>query len=134
MSYYANRKKFDLSWFENWARIVNDDRILPVTARFFTSKILIGIDDTDYLIEVQEGKIKRIFEGLTPDNFGYDFGLKAASSTWSKFVQKVPPPLFHDLWAMAHPLHKHMEIEGNTLLFWQNVRALTRMLALMRNV
>lgn len=134
MSSYDSRKAFDLNWFERWARIVNDDRILPVTARFFNGKFLIGIDDTDYLIEVQDGKIKRIYEGLTDDNFGYEFGLKASASTWSKFTQKLPPPLFHDLWAMAHPLHRHMSIEGNTLLFWQNVRALTRMLALMRDV
>lgn len=134
MSSYSSRKSFDMDWIERWARIVNDDRILPVTGRFFTSRFVIGVDDAEYLIEVQEGKIKRIFEGLTPNNFGYDFGLKASSTAWSKFCQQIPPPMFNDIWAMAHPLHKQMIIEGNTLPFWQNVRALTRMLALMRSV
>lgn len=131
---YSNRKSFDLDWIERWARAVNDDRRLPVIGRFFNCRFLIGVDEREYLIEMQDGKIKRICEGLTPDNFGYEFGLKASASAWSKFCQEIPPPLFNDIWAMAHPLHKHMVIEGNTLPFWQNVRALTHMLALMRGV
>lgn len=134
MSTYSNRKKFDLDWMEKWARIVNDDRILPVMGRFFNGKFVIGVDDTDYLIEVREGKIKRVSESLTPNDFGYEFGLKAASTSWSKFTQSIPPPMFNDIWAMCHPLHQNMVIEGNTMPFWQNVRALTRMLALMREV
>lgn len=134
MSSYASRRQFDLDWMERWARIVNDDRILPVIGRFFTGKFVIGFDSNDYLVEVQDGRVRRIFDGLTPNNFGYDFGLRASSSTWSKFCQPVPPPMFNDIWAMAHPLHENLKIEGNTLPFWQNVRALTRMLALMRDV
>ncbi len=131
---YSSRKSFDLEWIERWARIVNDDRILPVIGRFFSSRFLLAFDEREYLIEMQGGKVKRISEGLTPNNFGYEFGLKASSGTWSKFCQQIPPPMFNDIWAMAHPLHKNMIIEGNTLPFWQNVRALTRMLALMRSV
>jgi len=134
VSSYASRRQFDLDWMERWARIVNDDRILPVIGRFFTGKFVIGFDSNDYLVEVQDGRVRRIFDGLTPNNFGYDFGLRASSSTWSKFCQPVPPPMFNDIWAMAHPLHENLKIEGNTLPFWQNVRALTRMLALMRDV
>jgi hypothetical protein len=91
------------------------------------------VDDTDYLIEVSKGKVQRIAEGLTSNDFGYDFALRAPSNSWAKFSQPVPPPTFNDIWAMAHPLHNHMRIEGNTLPFWQNLRALTRMLSLMRN-
>lgn len=123
MSSYASRRQFDLDWMERWARIVNDDRILPVIGRFFTGKFVIGFDSNDYLVEVQDGRVRRIFDGLTPNNFGYDFGLRASSSTWSKFCQPVPPPMFNDIWAMAHPLHENLKIEGNTLPFWQNVRA-----------
>jgi hypothetical protein len=42
--------------------------------------------------------------------------------------------MFNDIWAMAHPLHKQLQIEGNQKPFWQNMRALTWMLALMREV
>ncbi|QEX20928.1 hypothetical protein FRZ61_08480 [Hypericibacter adhaerens] len=123
-----------MEWIERWARCVNDDRILPVIGRFFTSRFVLGVDETEYLIEVRGGKIQRIAEGLTPNDLGYDFGLKAPSSAWMKFSQRIPPPMFNDIWAMAHPLHRQLIIEGNTLPFWQNLRALTRMLSLMRQV
>ena len=134
MSRTTSRKNFDLEWIERWARIVNEDRILPVIGRFFTNRFVLGVDDTEYLIVVQNGKIQRIAEGLAPNDFGFDFGLKAASSAWAKFSQEIPPPMFNDIWAMAHPLHRQLVIEGNTLPFWQNLRALSRMLSLMREV
>ena len=76
---------------------------------------MLGIDDNDYLIEVSKGKIQRIAEGLTANDFGFDFALRAPSDSWAKFSQPIPPPTFNDIWAMAHPLHSHMRIEGNTL-------------------
>jgi hypothetical protein len=134
MSRYSSQSTFDLEWMEKWARRVNDDRILPVTGRFFTSRFVIGVDDTDYLIEIHAGKIQRISEELTPNNMGFEFALRAPSSAWSKFSQQIPPPMFNDIWAMAHPLHRQLVIEGNTLPFWQNLRALTWMLSLMREI
>jgi hypothetical protein len=131
-SRYQSRKSFDLEWVERWARRVNDDRRLPVIGRFFNGRFLLGVDEAEYLIEVRGGRIQRIAEGLTPNDMGYDFGLRAPSSAWAKFSQAIPPPMFNDIWAMAHPLHKQLTIEGNTLPFWQNLRALTHMLSLMR--
>ncbi len=134
MSRYAGRRSFDLEWIERWARAVNEDRRLPVIGRFFTNRFVLGVDETEYLIDVRGGKIQRIAEGLAPNDMGYDFGLKAPSSAWAKFSQPIPPPMFNDIWAMAHPLHKQLLIEGNTLPFWQNLRALTHMLSLMRQI
>jgi hypothetical protein len=134
MSRYGSRKSFDLEWIERWARTVNDDRILPVIGKFFTNRFVLGVDETDFLVEVRNGKIIRISEGLTPNDMGFDFALRAASSAWQKFSQPIPPPMFNDIWAMAHPLHRNLTIDGNQLPFWQNVRALTRMLSLMREV
>ncbi len=134
MSRYGRRASFDLEWVERWARRVNEDRILPTVGRFFNSRFLIAFDDTEFLFEIQKGKITRISEGLTPNDFGFEFALRAPSSAWEKFSQPVPPPMFNDIWAMAHPLHKQLVIDGNQLSFWQNVRALTRMLALMREI
>jgi hypothetical protein len=35
---------------------------------------------------------------------------------------------------MAHPLHGRLKIEGNVKVMWQNLRAFTWTLDLMRNV
>lgn len=132
MSRMGGRKAFDLDWVERWARQVNEDRRLPVIGRFFTGRFVLGIDDTEYLIEVSKGKIQKIAEGLAPNDFGFEFALRASSVTWGKFAQEIPPPMFNDIWAMAHPLHRHLRIDGNATPFWQNLRALTHMLSLMR--
>ena len=132
MSRMGGRKAFELDWVERWARQVNEDRRLPVIGRFFSGHFVLGIDDTDYLIEVSKGKIQKIAEGLAPNDFGFEFALRASSVTWGKFAQEIPPPMFNDIWAMAHPLHRHLRIDGNATPFWQNLRALTHMLSLMR--
>ena len=132
MSRMGGRKAFDLEWVERWARQVNEDRRLPVIGRFFSGSFVLGIDDTDYLIEVNKGKVQKIAEGLAPNDFGFEFALRASSVTWGKFAQQIPPPMFNDIWAMAHPLHRHLRIDGNAMTFWQNLRALTHMLSLMR--
>jgi len=41
----------------------DEDRRLPVIGRFFTNRFVLGVDDTEYLIEVRNGKIQRIAEG-----------------------------------------------------------------------
>lgn len=133
MSKYG-RGGLDLEWVERWARRVNEDRVLPVIGRFFNARFVLGIDDVNYLCEVRKGRIETISEGLEPSDMGYEFALRAPASAWSKFSQKMPPPMFNDIWAMAHPLHRQLRIEGNTLPFWQNMRALTWMLALMREI
>ena len=132
MSRMGGRKAFDLEWVERWARQANEDRRLPVIGRFFSGRFVLGIDDTDYLIEINKGKVQKIAEGLAPNDFGFEFALRASSVTWGKFAQQVPPPMFNDIWAMAHPLHRHLRIDGNAMTFWQNLRALTHMLSLMR--
>ena len=132
MSRMGGRKAFDLEWVERWARQVNEDRRLPVIGRFFSGRFVLGIDDTDFLIEVNKGKVQKIAEGLAPNDFGFEFALRASSATWGKFAQQIPPPMFNDIWAMAHPLHRHLRIDGNAMTFWQNLRTLTHMLSLMR--
>ncbi|MBL8580309.1 hypothetical protein ABMA32_03925 [Mesorhizobium sp. VNQ89] len=134
MSKYGSRKSIDLEWIERWARRVNEDRVMPKLGRFFNARFVLGVDDVDYLLHMREGKVAKISEGLEPSDFGYEFALRAPSSAWSKFSQKTPPPMFNDIWAMAHPLHKQLRIEGNQLTFWQNMRAMHWMLSLMREV
>lgn len=134
MARYNTSAPLDLDWFESWAKKVNGDRVLRVIGRFFTVNFVIGIDERDYLIVVRDGRIHQVAEGLTTNMMGWQFALRAPANSWSRFVQPVPPPMYNDIWAMAHPLHGKLKIEGDTKPFWQNLRALFWMLALMREV
>ena len=124
----------DLDWFEAWAKKVNEDKVLRVIGRFFTVSFVIGIDDRDYHIVVHEGRIVRVSEGVSTNMMGWEFALRAPAASWAKFVQEMPPPMYNDIWAMAHPLHGKLKIEGDTKPFWQNMRALFWALDIMRQV
>ncbi len=134
MARYASMNHLDIEWIEKWARRVNEDRVLKVIGRFFTANFVIGIEDKDYLIVVREGRVQAVSDGLTTNMMGWQFALRAPASSWSKFAEPVPPPMYNDIWAMAHPLHGKLRIEGDTKVFWQNLRALFWMLAIMRQV
>jgi hypothetical protein len=134
MARYSTTAELDMEWIENWARKVNENRVLRVIGRFFNANFVLGIEDRDYLIVVRDGRIQKVADGLTPSMMGWQFALRAPAASWSKFAQPVPPPMYNDIWAMAHPLHGKLKIEGDTKPFWQNLRALSWMLALMRQV
>ncbi len=87
MTRIGSRKSFDLEWIERWARQVNDDRILPVIGRFFNGKFVLGVDETDYLIEVRGGKVQRIAEGLRAERLG----LRLRASGRQQRLGKVRP-------------------------------------------
>ncbi len=132
MTRYSTLTEFDADWIVAWAKRVNEDRVLKVVGRFFTANFVIGVDDRDFYVQVRNGKIDMVADELNANLMGWHFALRAPASSWSKFVEPVPPPMYNDIWAMAHPLHGKLKIEGDTKVFWQNLRALTWMLAKMR--
>jgi hypothetical protein len=116
-----------------WQDEVSNDPTLPLIGRHFTTDFLIGFDDKEYLVSVREGRIERITDNLSIET-PWSFALRAPRESWEKFTQKVPPPMYNDVWAMAHPLHGRLKMDGDVKVMWQNIRALTWMLARMREV
>lgn len=82
---------------------------------------------------VRDGRIARITDNLSADT-PWQFGLRGPRESWEKFIQQVPPPMYNDIWAMAHPLHGSLQIDGDIKGVWQNMRALMWMLADMRKI
>ena len=120
--------EFDSQWMNAWQDEVNNDPALAVFGRYFTDNFLLGFGDKEYLVSVREGRIERVTDNLSADT-PWTFGLRGPRESWEKFIQQVPPPMYNDIWAMAHPLHGKLKIEGDTKPFWQNLRALSWMLA-----
>ena len=48
-------------------------------------------------------------------------------------MQPEPPPMYNDIIAMSHQLHGRLKIEGDVKQLWQNLRAFTWALDLMRS-
>jgi hypothetical protein len=124
---------FDPKWMNAWQDTVNEDPTMKVIDRYFTTDFLIGFGDKEYLVSMREGSIQRITDELSIET-PWTFGLRGPRESWEKFIQRVPPPMYNDIWAMAHPLHGRLRMDGNVKVMWQHLRALTWMLDRMREV
>ena len=84
------------------------------------------------MVSFVNGTVARVAQNIGPETT-YAFALRGPVESWSKFIQPLPPPMYNDIWAMAHPLHGRLKIEGDVKVMWQNLRAFTWTLDLMRN-
>ncbi|GBD12711.1 hypothetical protein HRbin24_00724 [bacterium HR24] len=124
---------FDSHWVNAWREAVNNDPVLPIIGKYFTCDFLLGFGDKEYVVSVREGRIQWVSDQVSVET-PWAFALRAPAESWEKFVQKVPPPMYNDIWAMAHPLHGRLRMDGDVKVIWQNLRALTWMLDRMREV
>ncbi len=124
---------FDSGWVGAWQNVVNKDPTFALIGKYFEANILFGFGNKEYMVSVRNGRIENVTNQITTETPS-DFALRGPEESWAKFAQRVPPPFFNDIIAMSHPLHGKVRIEGNTKMFWQNLRALTWMLERMREV
>jgi hypothetical protein len=84
---------------ERLADLVNDDAWLVKRGRLLNITFAIGIDETDYLVRVIDGRIAEIEKGPHVMR-SWTFAIRADRATWETFWQAVPPPGFHDIFAL----------------------------------
>ena len=84
---------------EKLAELVNADDWLVKRGRFFNDRFVIGVGEDDYLVRVVDGRIASVEKGphVMP---AWRFAIRADRKTWESFWQPVPPPGFHDLFAL----------------------------------
>jgi hypothetical protein len=124
---------FDPEWMKAWQEAVNRDRAMEYVRRFMNTDFVIGFGDTEYLVSVRRGNIERVSGQWTIQDT-WEFALRGPRESWEKFLQPVPPPMYNDIWAMAHPLHGRLRMEGNVKVLWQHLRSVTWMLDHMREL
>jgi hypothetical protein len=91
--------------------------------------LLVGDGDTDWLVRIEHGKVTRVTRGpfIMPRT---DLRLRAASETWKRFLEPVPPPGYHDLLALRR--YRRLQIEGDIRLMSAYLFYLKRLFALLR--
>jgi hypothetical protein len=124
---------FDPEWMNAWQEAVNRDRAMEYVRRFMNTNFVIGFGDTEYLVSVRSGQLEHVSDQWTIQDT-WDFALRGPRESWEKFVQPAPPPMYNDIWAMAHPLHGRLRMEGNVKVLWQHLRSTTWMLDHMREL
>src|SRR5262245_25502123 len=120
---------FDRAWMEDWRRLVNADAGLQVVGRYFTADLIFSFGDTSYLVSVKNGAVDQIREDSGDVPRG-GLAFRGAREVWEQFVQPVPPPHYNGIFPLV--FGKLLRMEGDEIVFWQNLRALTVMTHLMR--
>ncbi len=100
------------------AKYVNADTGLVHRGRFVDTTFMIAVDDADYLVRIEQGRVTRITPGpfITPN---YSFALRSTRSVWEKFWQPLPPIGFTDIFALVK--QKLMRVEGDLHPFMANL-------------
>ncbi len=95
---------------EHIPELVNQDPVLVRRGRLFNDTFLLGVGEDEFLIRVIDGRIASLEKGplvMRP----WTFGLRADADTWTKFWAPVPPPGFHDIFALLRK--GRITLEGN---------------------
>lgn len=103
---------------ENLKQLVNEDERLVWRGRYIDTIFLVEIGDTSYLIKVTEGRVATVTRGpfVMPT---WSFALRASKESWAQFWLPVPPPGFHDLFALIK--QRALRVEGNLHPFMANL-------------
>lgn len=98
--------------------LVNCNARLVHRGRFLNTAFLVEIGDAQHVIEIRAGRIAALSSGhlVMPR---WTFGLRAPRDVWDRFWQPLPPPGFHDLFAMMKS--GQMRIEGDLYPFMSNL-------------
>ena len=120
----------DLAWLEAFRDRVNRDPEMHMIGQWFTTSIALSFGELRYVLHVDGGRIGDIVPNPRIDARAA-FGFRAPMAVWQKFLEPMPPPLYHDFFAMLMRVPDFV-IEGDSLVAMQNARALHRMMNLMR--
>jgi hypothetical protein len=121
-----------LAWLERFKARANADAELAVIGGWFTTTFGLAFGESRYALRVEKGRIGEIVASPRLD-VRVPFGFRAPIEVWKKFLSPMPPPLYHDFFAMLMRVPEFV-LEGDSLAAMQNARALHRMMNIMREV
>jgi len=114
---------------ESLKQRAHGDALLARFGRDLDLALIIGDGELDWLVEIENGVVVRVTRGplVMPRT---DLRLRAASEAWARFLEPVPPPGYHDLFAMRR--YRRIQIEGDIRLMSAYLFYLKRLFALLR--
>ena len=119
---------------ERLAEIVNGNEDLVRRGRYFSDTFMLEVGETQYLIEVLQGRIESVELGPFVMR-SWTFALRATEDVWQRFWQQLPKPGYHDIFALLR--HNRIVFDGDlqpmmaNLLYVKEVIAAPRKLKVM---
>ena len=119
---------------ERLAEIVNGNEDLVRRGRYFSDTFMLEVGETQYLIEVLQGRIESVELGPFVMR-SWTFALRATEDVWQRFWEKLPKPGYHDIFALLR--QNRIVLDGDlqpmmaNLLYVKEVIAAPRKLKVM---
>ncbi|MEM7408597.1 MAG: hypothetical protein AAF458_25150 [Pseudomonadota bacterium] len=98
---------------------VNANAALVRRGRWVNLTFLFGIDDTDYLVRIAEGRVVDVKRRVLATDSGV-FCIRARSEVWREHWQPVPRRDYHDIWSMLP--RDLAQVDGDLLPLIQNLQ------------
>ncbi len=95
---------------ERLGEIVNGDEALVRRGRYFSDTFMLEVGETQYLIEVRQGRIESVETGPFVMR-SWTFAIRAAEDVWQRFWQKLPEPGYHDIFALLR--ERRIALDGD---------------------
>lgn len=117
-------------WVDEFTRVSNEDPEIQAHGKYYTCSFLLDMEEHQFLIRMNAGKIEEILVDPGPLDLRYQFIIRASADTWRNFGKETPPPMYHGIWSAS--FQRDMKLEGDLLVLMQNLRTLTRQIELLR--
>ena len=108
---------------------VNGDGEFTIAARFLNSALKLYFANESLLLTFRDGKLTAIAPGAKFDSAAVT--IKGSLNSWKEFLQPIPRPFFHDMFAAI--VRDEFEWTGDAETFFAYYGAFRRMFQLMRN-
>ena len=110
-------------------QLVNENAALVRRGNLLSIKFLIGLGETDWLVETDCGRITGVDAGPHLMKT-WCFSIRASVATWKAFWKPVPAPGYHDIFAMTKS--GNAVIEGDIYPLMANLRYVKEVLESLR--
>ncbi len=117
-------------WVDEFTHVSNEDPEIQAHGKYYTCSFLLDMEEHQFLIRMNAGKIEEILVDPGPLDLRYQFIIRASAETWRNFGKETPPPMYHGIWSAS--FQRDMKLEGDLLVLMQNLRTLTRQIELLR--
>ena len=104
---------------DTWMVRINSNQDLLKRGKWVNLTFTFGIENTDYLFEIINGKVNSIKKRVLLTKSGV-FRIHGQSLSWEKHWLKNPPRDYHDIFAML--AKKIIILEGDLTPFIQNLQ------------
>ena len=117
-------------WFRQVAQRINDDVEMGLVGRYLDATVSFTFGSQRHDLVMQQGRVVDVRHGKKID-WRADFGFRAPDEVWDRFFARPAPPLYNSVFAMTMRV-PDFHLEGDTMVFAQNARSMTRLLDLMQ--